>query len=189
MKLFYPAIAMMGLLSAQQFHVGSPVSDFTLRDLDGRSVSYSALKGNVTVVAFISTQCPVSNAYNDRMNDLYKEFSDRVKFIFVNANANESADQVREHARTVGFAFPVYKDVNNVVADLFGAQATPETYVIDSAGVVRYHGYVDDAQNPARIKNRGLKLAIEAVFAGQPVANPETKAFGCTIKRVRHTNG
>jgi len=189
MKSIIPAIAVMGLLSAQEFHVGAPVTDFNLRDLDGRSASYSSLRGDVTVVAFISTQCPVSNAYNDRMNDLYKEFSGRVKFIFVNANANESADEVRRHARTVGFDFPVYKDVNNVVADRFGAQATPETYVIDSTGVIRYHGYVDDSQNPARIKNRGLRRAIEAVLAGQPIAAPETKAFGCTIKRAKKSTG
>lgn len=189
MKPMLPLITAMGVMSAQEFKVGSPIADFNLKDLDGHTVSYAALKGKVTVVAFISTQCPVSNAYNDRMNAIYKEFSDRVKFIFINANANESSDQVREHAGTVGFDFPVYKDVNNVVADRFGAQATPETYVIDSAGIMRYHGYVDDAQNPARIKNRGLRLAIAAVLEGKPVTTSETKAFGCTIKRVRRQSG
>jgi peroxiredoxin len=188
MKPVLLTIAAVGLLTAQDFHVGSPVAEFSLRDLDGRSVAYSELKGSVTVVAFISTQCPVSNAYNDRMNALYKEFSSRVKFVFVNSNANESADEVRRHARDAGFEFPVYKDVNNVVANRFGAQATPETFVMDGDGVIRYHGYVEDAQNPARVKNPGLKLAIQAVLDGKAVATPETKAFGCTIKKVRRTS-
>jgi peroxiredoxin len=172
---------------AQDFKVGSAVADFSLRDLDGRTVNYSALKGNVTVVVFISTQCPVSNAYDGRMNDLYKAYSSRVNFIFVNSNSTEPADNVREHARRVGFVFPVYKDLNNVVADHFGAQSTPETYVMDAAGVTRYHGYIDDAQNPSRVKNRGLALAIQAVLDGKPVEKPQTRAFGCTIKRARHS--
>jgi cytochrome oxidase Cu insertion factor (SCO1/SenC/PrrC family) len=172
----------------QEFKVGAPVSDFSLRDLDGRAVNYSALKGNVTVVVFIATRCPVSNAYDERMNELYKAYSGRVNFIFVNSNATEPADNVRDHARRVGFVFPVYKDPNNVVADRFGAQSTPETYVMDSSGVVRYHGYIDDSQNPSRVKNRGLATAIQAVLDGKPVEKSQTRAFGCTIKRVRHTS-
>src|SRR5258706_15570279 len=110
------------------------------------------------------------------MNALFHEFSGRANFIFVNSNANESADEVRRHARDSAFRFPVYKDANNAVADLFGATHTPETYVIDSAGVVRYHGPIDDAQNPARIKHMHLRAAIEAVIEGPPVPVSEASA-------------
>ena len=72
-----------------------------------------------------------------------------------------------------------------MVADRFGARYTPESFVIDGAGKVRYHGRIDDAQNPARVTRNSLRLAIDAVLAGREVAQPETKAFGCTIKRVR----
>jgi cytochrome oxidase Cu insertion factor (SCO1/SenC/PrrC family) len=185
-----PSIAAIAILVAQvsvcqDFKVGLPVADFSLRDLDGRSVSYSALKGKVTAVVFISTQCPVSNAYDDRMNALFKEFSGRVNFIFINSNATEQAGEVRDHARRVGFVFPVYKDPNNIVADRFGAESTPETYVMDASGVMRYHGYIDDSQNPSRVKNRGLALAIQSVLDGKTVEKPQTRAFGCTIKRAR----
>lgn len=89
--------------------------------------------------------------------------------------------------RTVIFGFPVYKDLNNVVADRFGAQATPETFVIDSAGVIRYHGSIDDSRNEARVKFRGLRGALDAVLAGKQPEVPETRAFGCSIKRVPKT--
>ena len=72
-----------------------------------------------------------------------------------------------------------------MAADLFGAQVTPETFVIDREGVIRYHGYVDDSLNEARVHNRGLRTALDAVLAGRPVSAAETKAFGCTIKRRR----
>ena len=176
-----------GVLNAQEFKLGSHVTDFSVQDLDGKPASFSTLRGPVTVVIFVSTQCPISNSYNQRMNALYKDYGSKdVKFIFVNANRNESANEVRTHAKGVGFVFPVYKDVNNVLADRFGAEVTPETYVIDSAGVVRYHGAIDDSQNEARVRTRGLRMALDAVVAGKPVEITQTKAFGCTIKRVRH---
>jgi peroxiredoxin len=174
-----------GLLCAQEYKVGAQVADFQVRDLDGKAVSFSSLKGPVTVVTFIATQCPVSNSYNQRMIDLYKEYTPKnVKFVFVNANRSEAANEVREHAKRVGFTFPVYKDPDNMVADRFDAQVTPESYVIDSAGILRYHGSIDDDMNVARVHTQRLRLALDAVLAGKPVPAVETKAFGCTIKRV-----
>jgi peroxiredoxin len=176
----------VGALCGQEFKVGSRVTDFPLRQLDGSPAQFSTLKGNVTVVMFVSAQCPVSNAYNERMNALYQDYSDKgVKFIAVNANRTEPASAVLEHAQAHGFRFTVYKDDNNAVADKFGASVTPETYVFDSNGVIRYHGSIDDSQNPTRITSQRLRQALDAVLAGNPPPQAETKAFGCTIKRVQ----
>jgi hypothetical protein len=141
---------------------------------------------DVTVVVFISTVCPVSNNYNLRMKELYRDYASKgVKFQFLNANQNESQAEVEDHARRVGFPFAVSKDVNNAMADRLGAEYTPESFVIDRDGAIRYHGRIDDAQNPARVRQSSLRLAIDAVLAGGQVPAPETKAFGCVIKRVR----
>lgn len=187
MKRFLLLPLLLGaLLFGQEFRLGSRVSDFTAEDPGGKTVAFSALNGDITVVTFISTQCPVSNSYTDRMIAIFRNYSAKgVKFIFLNANRTESSSDVQEHAKAVGFEFPVYKDVNNQVADKFGAQVTPESYVIDRGGVVRYHGSVDDSQNPARVEKRTLRMALDAVLSGSPVTIQQTKAFGCTIKRVR----
>jgi peroxiredoxin len=175
-----------GMLCAQEFKLGSQVSDFQVRDLDGQPVAFSALKGPLTVVTFIATQCPVSNSYNQRMIDLYKDYASKnVKFIFINANRSEPASEVRDHARRVGFPFAVYKDPGNVLADRFDAQVTPESFVIDSSGTIRYHGSIDDSMEESHVRVRRLRAALDAVLAGKPVPSAETKAFGCTIKRVR----
>jgi len=179
-------LASAGILCAQEFKLGSKVTDFNVQDLEGKSASFAALRGSITVVTFVSVQCPVSNGYNQRMIALYKDYTPKnVKFIFVNANRTESPADVRDHAKSVGFVFPVYKDAGNVLADRFDAQVTPESYVIDSSGIIRYHGSIDDSQNEARIRTRGLRLALDAILAGKPVEITETKAFGCTIKRGR----
>ena len=178
-----------GILSAQEFKLGSHVSDFQVRDLDGKAVAFSSLKGPITVVTFVATQCPVSNSYNQRMSELYKDYSAKnVKFIFVNANRSEPASEVREHATRVGFPFPVYNDPDNILADRFDAQVTPENFVIDSSGVIRYHGAIDDNMNESRVHTRTLRAALDALLAGKPLPSTETKAFGCTIKRVHHAS-
>ena len=171
---------------AQEFRLGTQVSDFDLADLQGTPVKYSALKGETTVVIFIATKCPISNGYIERMNAVYKDYAPKgVHFVFVNANQNEPPAEVAGHAKAHRFAFPVYKDYNNVAADLFGAQVTPEAFVMDRTGVICYHGSVDDSLNEARVHTRGLRDALDAVLAGKAVERSETKAFGCTIKRRR----
>lgn len=172
--------------SAQEFKLGSTVSDFSLQDLKGNKVSYNSLKGDVTVVTWVSVQCPVSNDYNDRMNAVYNDYSKKgVKFVFLNSNSTEPADAVAQHAKSAGFAFPVYKDDGNVVADKFGAQVTPESFVMDKTGKIVYHGYIDDQRNVSKVTDPGLRNALDAVLGGKTVAKAETKAFGCTLKRSR----
>jgi len=173
----------------QEFRLGSAVTDFTLQDLEGRTVRFASLKGDLTVVMFIATQCPVSNAYNERMQALYADYASRgVKFVAINSNVTEPAAEVARHAAEHGFGFQVFKDPGNVVADRFGAQFTPEVFVVDRAGTIVYHGAIDDAQNPASVKTHSLRQALDELLVGRAVSRPETRAFGCTIKREKKTS-
>jgi peroxiredoxin len=177
--------AFAALAAGQEFRIGAKVADFTLADASGASVAYSSLRGETTVAMFVSTQCPISNAYNDRMTQLYNDYAGRgVRFVFINSNRTESAAEVADHRNSNAFPFAVYKDPGNVIADRFGATVTPEVYVMDREGVMRYHGPIDDALNPARVKSHSLREALDAVMAGRQVAKPELRASGCTIKRV-----
>ena len=182
------ALAMVlrtGTIQAQGFRLAEPVSDFTVQDMHGHPFHYKAHKGHVTVVMFFSTRCPLSNAFNHRRNTIYDDYKKHVKFLVIDPNANESLEEVRTYASQVGFDFPVYKDVNNVVADLFNVWTTTDTFVIDSSGFMRYHGYVEDSPNPERSKKQGLRLAITAVLAGEPVEMAEAKSRGCAVRRVK----
>jgi peroxiredoxin len=187
-RFLWAAALSAAALLGQDFKLGAKVDDFALRDASGGAIQFSSLRGPVTVVTFIATRCPVSNSYNDRMNAIYKEYGERgVKFVFVNANQTEPLAEVAAHAKQ-HFAFPVYKDENDVVADRFGASVTPEAFVIDSAGVIRYHGSIDDSMNVQRVRENRLRDALDAVLAGKPVERAETKAFGCGIKRGGKTS-
>lgn len=174
-------LAFSAFADAQEVKLGSKVDQIAV---SGISISPSNTKA--TVIMFVSTKCPISNDYTERMNAVYKEYSTKgVQFLFVNANNNEDVAEIAEHSQANGIIYKVYKDANNALADKFGASVTPEAYVFDQSGTLQYHGYVDDSRNPARIRVRGLRNALDAVMAGQPVQMKQSKAFGCTIKRVK----
>lgn len=138
-----------------------------------------------TVLIFLSTVCPVSNAYQDRVQALAKRFQGHpVRLLLINSNDNETAADTLQYAESVNFPVPFYKDWRNTVSDRFGATLTPEAVVIDSAGASRYQGAIDDARNPARVKVEAVKIAVEDLLAGRPVSVKSIRAFGCAIKKV-----
>lgn len=165
--------------------LGSVVPDFTLPDADGKAHTLASLKGSKgTVVIFMATKCPVSNAYNERMQKLSDDYASRgVNVVGINSNVAELAPEVKQHAAEKGLKFTILKDTGNHIADNFDAQVTPEAYLIDASGKLVYHGRIDNSRNGDSINQTELRDAIEAVLAGKAVEKTEAKAFGCSIKR------
>ncbi|MCI0404373.1 MAG: thioredoxin family protein [Acidobacteria bacterium] len=171
---------------AAQVALGQPVADFTLPDINGGSHSLASLKGQKGVLLiWISTQCPYSNGYNARMEALNRDYAAKgIRLVGINSNRTESLDTIREHAQKNGFTFTILKDEGNRIADYFGATVTPEAYLIDTAGLLRYHGRLDASHEDTSLNSGEAREALDAVLNGGQVANTGKKAFGCTIKRV-----
>ena len=165
--------------------IGAVVPDFTLPDADGKEHSLASLKGSRgTVIIFIATKCPVSNAYNERMQKLAEDYRAKgVNVVGINSNSTEPAAEVKSHAAEKGLSFAILKDANNKIADRFSAQVTPEAYLLDASGKLVYHGRIDNARYGYAITGTELRDAIEATLAGKPVEKSEVNAFGCSIKR------
>ncbi|MEO8662139.1 MAG: redoxin domain-containing protein [Bryobacteraceae bacterium] len=188
MKALLCLVVSATTLLAQGVAVGDKVTDFQLVDLSGKPVTLKSANG-ITAVIFVATECPVSNAYNERMNVLYKEYTAKgVHFVFVNSNRTEPAEEVRAHLTEHKLSYPVYKDPDNRLADRLNAQVTPEVYLVDAAGTLRYHGSIDDARVETKVQDLRARKALDALLAGKPVPAAETKAFGCTIRRVNKTS-
>ena len=171
---------------ADKVAIDQKVAAFSLPDVEGKDTPMQWDKNQATVLIFVSTQCPVSNAYNARMATLAKTYSAKnVGMYGINANKAEDAAAIKAHSAQNNLGFTILKDKGNVIADRFDAQVTPEAYVIDNKGILRYHGRIDDSQNEGGIQSHDLQVAIDAVLADKNVPAKETRAFGCGIKRVR----
>ncbi len=196
-KMFFislPIIALVFLISA--FYPGfssstakatSKIENFTLTDIYGNNHSlkdYSDSKA--IVIIFIATQCPISNSYNTRMVDLYNEYhSKNIAILGINSNKTESIEECKTHAEKHGFKFPVMKDEGNVIADMFEAHHTPETYVLNPQTFeVLYHGRIDDSMDINNVESKDLANTLDEILAGKKVSVTATKAFGCSIKRI-----
>ena len=166
--------------------IGATVDEFTLPDVNGQEHTLKSLKGkNGTVLIFIAVQCPVSNAYNDRMEKLAEDYKDKgIAVIGINANSSEDSATVKAHAAEKHLTFTILKDAGNKVADKLGAARTPEAYFLDANNKLLYHGRIDNSQNPDAIESNDLRNALDSSLAGKPVEKPEAKAFGCSIKRA-----
>src|ERR1041385_2007144 len=166
--------------------IGATIDDFTLPDVDNKDRSLKSLAGkNGTVLIFISVQCPVSNAYNDRMEKLAEDYQSKgIAVIGINSNVAEDAAAVKAHAAEHKISFPILKDPGNKIADRLGAAVTPEAYFIDANNKLLYHGRIDNARNAAQIESNDLRNALDAALAGKAVEKTEAKAFGCSIKRA-----
>ena len=171
--------------------IGRKITDFTLPDYHGREHSLSDFAdAKVVVVAFMGTECPLAKLYGPKLAKLAKQYRDRgVAFIGVNSNAQDGIVVIAAFARIHQIPFPILKDLRHEVADQFGAERTPEVFVLDRQRRIRYRGRIDDqygigyARDEA--KHEYLVDAIEAVLAGKPVAVAETPAEGCIIGRTR----
>lgn len=186
--------AILVLILSAQIYAGNDrndnamkkVDNFTLADYNGEQHSLSDYKdAKAVVLIFVSVQCPVSNAYNERMAKLNEDFKKRgVVFLGINANVAEDVAKIKQHAEEHHLPFVILKDKGNVIADELEASVTPEVYVLNSKHEVLYHGRIDDSRNEKKVASEDTRKALEEILAGKAVSTARTKAFGCSIKRV-----
>lgn len=166
--------------------IGATIEDFTLPDVDNKDRSLKSLAGkNGTVLLFVAVQCPVSNAYNERMEKLAQDYKAKgIAVVGINANVAEDAAAVKKHASEHSLTFPILKDPGNKIADKLGASVTPEAYFIDANNKLLYHGRIDNSRNAAQVETSDLRNALDAALNDKPIEKTEARAFGCTIKRA-----
>ena len=86
-------------------------------------------------------------------------------------------------ARIKSLNFVYLRDEDQVVANAYGAQCTPEAFVFDGERKLRYHGRIDDNyKNEKEVKTHDLRNAIDSVIHGRKVGIELTSAIGCSIK-------
>ena len=174
----------------RKLEIGEHPPEFTLPGVDGKDCSLASFKDKkAVVVIFTCNHCPYVQAYEERLISIQRDYGPKgVQLVAINANdgsgyPEDSFDNMVKRAQKRGYNFPYLRDENQRVARAFGAEYTPEAFVLNSKFAVRYMGRIDDNwQHPDKVRSHTLREAIDAVLAHKKVENPITHAIGCTIK-------
>ena len=161
---------------------------FELPDTAGTTWSAGGAGTAATVIVFTCNHCPYALAWHDRIAQAARDYGDRgARFLAINANDAEryprdSYEAMQRRVAAEDWPMPYLHDATQQVARSFGAKTTPDVFVLDAHGRVRYRGAPDsDYEDPGQ-RALWLRDALEAVLAGELPSRPETRPVGCSIK-------
>jgi peroxiredoxin len=163
---------------------------FTLPGVDDKQHALADYADKEAVaVIFSCNHCPYVRAWEDRMVQIQADYAGKgVQLIAINSNdarkyPDDSFPKMKGRAREKGFNFPYLYDESQAIGRAYGAGRTPEVFLFDKSGTLRYHGAIDDNyDDPYAVRNHYLRDALDAILAGQAPATAETPPVGCTIK-------
>lgn len=178
----------------------APLTDAAMANIDGTMMTLASAAGpNGLLVVFSCNTCPFvvgngtkSDGWEGRYNSTY-QVAERMGIGMVLVNSNEakrdnhdSIEAMQEHAKAEGYSMPYLLDKAHQVADAFGALKTPHVYLFDKDMTLVYRGSLDDNVSDASAVEANYILdAMTAMKRGKKCDVAETKAIGCSIKRVQ----
>jgi hypothetical protein len=141
------------------------------------------------VVCFTCNHCPYALAWHERLIAVARDYAPRgVRVLAINPNDAEryprdSVEAMRERVQRGEFdGVPYLRDESQQVAREYGAQTTPDVFVLDADGVLRYRGAPDSDHGEPALNAQWLRTALDAVLDGRSPEPAETQPVGCSIK-------
>lgn len=175
------------------YQVGDLASDFNLKNVDGKNVSLASHKNaKGYIVVFTCNTCPVSKAYEARIEALNKMYAAKgYPVVAINTNdpvasPGDTYAKMQERAKEKAFSFAYLEDPNHVYTKKYGAQRTPHVFVLQKTAdgnQVAYIGAIDNDQQEANAQRENyVQNAVNHLLKGEKPSLTSTKAIGCTIK-------
>ena len=169
--------------------VGELAPAFALPGTDGET--HSPGGAPATVIVFTCNHCPYALAWHERIAQAARDYAGRgVEFLAINPNDSDryprdSFEAMRRRVAQEEWPMPYLRDETQEVARAYGALVTPDVFVLDSGGRVRYRGAPDAAYDDERQSAAWLRGALDAVLARGEPDPPQTQPIGCSIKWKR----
>lgn len=167
--------------------IGRRAPDFSLPDTEGRL--HGPGGASATVVIFTCNHCPYALAWHARLIALAEEYRARdVSFLMINPNDAErypadSLDAMRKRVAQGELGkVPYLRDESQAVARAYDAKTTPDVFVLDEHGLMRYRGAPDEDYERPELAAKWVRDALDAILAGRDPMPCETAPVGCTIK-------
>ena len=168
--------------------------------VDGTTHTLSDLNGdNGLLVIFSCNTCPFvvgngtkTEGWEGRYNGLAElAASLNIGMVLINSNeakreGDDSFAAMKNHAAEAGYTMPYVVDEGSKLADACGARTTPHVYLYNSNLELAYRGSIDDNVNRSEeVTERYLEMAMKRMAEDKKIKVQETKAVGCSIKRVK----
>lgn len=194
---FSTAILVLGILFSFRYipvlSIGSDLlkGDVTMRDIRDEEVSMKdAKRKNGLLVMFTCNTCPYVIKNQERTKAICKyALQNNIGVILLNSNEtqrrnDESFEAMQQYAKAQKYEWYYVLDKNNIIADAFGANRTPEIFLFNKDLKLVYHGAIDDSPtDPNRVTRQHLKEAMNELLTGKEINVKETRSMGCSIKR------
>jgi len=164
------------------------VADIVLETVSGDSIQIEPSKNKLTVIYFLSPECPLCINYTLAMRDLEQEFtSEDLQFFGVFAKEWFSQEEVQNFALKYDLTFEMLFDDGNKLAHVLAATVTPEVFVLNSKSEIIYSGKIDNWVNDLgkkklEVSDHYLKNALIAWRDGKAIETNHTKPVGCLIE-------
>ena len=180
---------------AHAARVGDQAPSFTGTDSNGLTESLSQYAGKYVVLEWHNRDCPYTRKHYEsgNMQSLQKEWRAKGVVWFTVISSAPGEQGYVTDAEENSYLAQMHADPTAVLMDssgkggrLYAAKTTPEMYVIDPAGKLIYDGAIDDRPTPdpndIRGANNYVTDALTEAMAGKPVATPDTRPYGCSVK-------
>ncbi len=172
---------------------GDAAPDFTLKGLDGKEVTLSALtkEGKIVVIQWFNPDCPFVVKHYEKggntFNDMHAKYSGRnVVLLGINSGAagKQGAGKERNEKAVKDWkiAYPILLDESGKVGQAYGAKRTPEMFIVTPDGKIAYHGAIDDDRGNGVGKNNYVTKALDEILAKTNVTTAKTEPYGCSVK-------
>ena len=162
--------------------------DFELKDaVSNKLVDMNKIDTKGLVIVFLSNKCPFSIGYNERLNQMEKQFSDDITFIYVNSftGEDESTSSMKAYAKQNGLKIYL-EDKGSKLKNLLQVKKSPHAVILKpttSGYNFYYTGPIDSNPQVANdVKSQYLKDNINNLLNGKPISKISTPIMGCMIK-------
>ena len=175
--------------------IGAAAPAFQGTDSNGKPVTLAQFAGKPVILEWTNDGCPfVRKWYNaGAMQDLQRQAAAQgaVWLSIISSPPGEQGyaegPQANELTRTRNAApAHVLLDPEQKIARLYAATVTPHMFIVGTDGKLAYMGGADSIptsrQEDLARATPYVKEALTALAAGQPIANPVTRPYGCVIK-------
>ena len=171
--------------------LGTKAPGFSLVNVDGRTVSLADYDAaSALVVIFLCNHCPFVKHIAPALAKFAVDYLAKgVAVVGINSNdvakhPEDSPEQMIHEAEERGYTFAYLFDEDQAVAKAYRAACTPDFFLFDQQRRLVYRGQFDSSRPNSGIPVTGqdLRAAVDAVLAGQPIAEPQRVSIGCNIK-------